>query len=42
MCSHSCRVPSNAKGDYVLQVTFDTGPLAGEVMGQTFVTVKGE
>jgi len=33
-------VPSNAKGDYVLQVTFDTGPLAGEIMGVVNVKVK--
>jgi hypothetical protein len=34
-------VPSDAKGDgYVIQVTFDTGPLAGEITGRSKVKVK--
>lgn len=42
MCSHSCRVPSDAQGEYVLQVSFDTGPLGGNITGRAKVKVNAE
>ena len=36
---HSCRVPSDVRGTLRLEVTFDTGPLAGKITGKCPVEV---
>jgi hypothetical protein len=33
-------VPTTGRGEYVVQVVFDTGPLAGKLIGEGKLTVS--
>jgi hypothetical protein len=35
-------VPSDAQGEYAVQVTFDTGPLGGKLVGRSAMTVAAK
>jgi hypothetical protein len=35
-------VPSDARGPHLVQVTFDTGPLAGKLIGEGKLVVSGK
>jgi hypothetical protein len=35
-------VPSDAQGEFTVQVSMETGPLAGKLTGQSKLTVAGK